>query len=99
MPNRLDEPERPGRAVCDRCGIPPPIPGTSRFVPLHIIADALSHVLALALHRDAWGNPRPGLSSRLLAAALRDGEVECDPLLVPWAPPPAGVGSVFNCAS
>lgn len=65
----------------------PSIPGISGFVPVHIIIDALSRVLALALHRDAAGNPRAGLSSHLLAAALRDGTVVCDPLVVRWTPP------------
>jgi hypothetical protein len=90
MPNRRSQPER---ATQDRRRILPQIPGTSGFVPVHIIADALSHVLALALHRDAWGNTRAGHSSRLLATALRDGAVECDPLLVRWTPPPADAAS------
>ena len=52
MPERRFRPEH---AVRNRHRIPPPIPGTSGFVPVHIIADALSHVLALALHRNACG--------------------------------------------
>ncbi len=88
MPNRPSHPGRPGRVVWDRGGAPP-IPGTSSFVPVRIIAGALSHVLALALHREACGTTRAGLSSRLLAAALHDGSVVCDPLLVRWIPAPA----------
>lgn len=96
MPHRQSHADRPERAPRDRRRGPPPIPGTSGFVPVRIIADALSHVLALALHRDAGGNPRAGLSSRLLAGAMRDGAVACDPLLVRWTPPPADAAALLR---
>lgn len=80
----------------DRHFGPPAIPGTSGFVPVRIIADALSHILALALHRDAGGNPRAGLSSRILASALRNGLVMCDPLVVRWMPKAANAATILR---
>lgn len=74
-------------AARGRAGASPPIPRTSGFVPVHLMVNALAHVLALALHRDAAGAQRPYHSSGLLAAAMRDGEVECDAVAVPWIPP------------
>lgn len=65
----------------------PGVPRRSGFVPIRLITDALAHILALALHRDAAGIQRPGLSAGLLAGAIGAGEIECDPVAVAWIPP------------
>ncbi len=78
-------PRRPSHGALRPSG-----PGTALrkpgFVSVHLIRGALSHVLALALHRDATGALRHGCSSALLAAAFEAGDLACDPVVLPWIP-------------
>lgn len=98
MTDRHHRPERRTRVVRSQNFSQPSIPGTSGFVPVRMILDPLSHILASALHRDAHGNPRAGLSCRLLAAALHNGDVAVDPLILRWTPPATDAAVILHGA-
>lgn len=62
-------------------------PRAPTFVPHGLLHDAPRAMLPLALHRTRSGPFRPLLSAELLAAAIRSGAVECDPVSLRWTPP------------
>ena len=98
MHRRLTHPISAENTARSRIEELPGIPRTSGFVSIHLISNALAHILALALHRDSCGVQRPGQSSGLLAAAIRDGMLVCDPLALPWIPPMADADAVMTKA-
>lgn len=86
-------PQRDGRS-----GWPDRWPRAPAFVSAHLIRDVPATVLAVALHRDVAGVHRPGCSAAQLAAAVRSGEVACDPLTVCWLPPPGRAAALMRDA-
>lgn len=88
QPRSRDRRERPGPPTRDgQSGSHDRWPRAPAFVPAHLIRDVPATVLAVALHRDAAGFHRSHCSAMGLAAAVRSGQVACDPLTVRWLPP------------